>query len=43
MSLAERERDLGWYFQTEAEAKDCADKFRDDPTLRVRVYEEEHE
>lgn len=37
------ERDLGWYFKTEAEAQECADKFRDDPTLLVRVYEEEHE
>ncbi len=37
------ERDLGWYFKTEAEARACADKFRDDLTLRVRVYEEEHE
>ena len=37
------ERDLGWYFSTEAEARACADKFRDDPILRVRIYEEEHE
>lgn len=38
------ERDLGWYFQTEAEAQECADKFRGDPTLlRVRVYDEEHQ
>ena len=38
-----RETDLGWYFQTEAEAQECADKFRGDPTLRVRVYDQKHE
>ena len=37
------ETDVGWYFQTEAEAQECADKFRGDPTLRVRVYDEKHE
>ena len=38
-----RERDLGWYFQTEAEAQECANKFRGDPTLRVRVYDGAHQ
>jgi len=38
-----RKRDLGWCFKTEAEAQECADKFRGDPTLRVRVYDGAHE
>jgi hypothetical protein len=38
-----RKRDLGWCFKTEAEAQECANKFRGDPTLRVRVYDEEHQ
>ncbi len=37
------ERDLGWCFKTEAEAQECANKFRGDPTLRVRVYDGAHE
>jgi len=40
----EGENDLGWYFKTEAEAQECADKFRGDTTLlRVRVYDEGHQ
>jgi len=39
----ERERDMGWCFKTEAEAQECANKFRGDPTLRVRVYDEAHQ
>jgi hypothetical protein len=38
-----REKDLGWYFKTEAEAQECANKFRGDPTLRVRVYDGAHQ